>query len=112
MENICKRCGKIYKGGHGSYKELCNPCKVTKQRAELKEKAVQQLGGKCEICGYDKSMRALQFHHIDPTRKDFSISSKGTIKWESIKKEIEKCQLLCANCHTEIHENLDKSRRS
>ena len=62
-------------------------------------------GGKCESCGYDKCMDALHFHHIDPSNKSKE-SRHGLTKLSSIKKimdEAAKCDLICANCHSEIH---------
>jgi hypothetical protein len=64
-------------------------------------------GGKCSICGYSKSLNALHFHHKDTNQKKFNITSAiwGTIKAsdEEIRLEINKCSLVCANCHAEIH---------
>lgn len=72
---------------------------------KTKLKAIEYKGGKCLICGYNKSVRALQFHHINPKEKDFGIS--GTTKsFEKLKPELDKCVLLCANCHAEVHDNL------
>ena len=72
---------------------------------KTKLKAIEYKGGKCIVCGYNKSIRALQFHHLDPTQKDFGIS--GTTKsFEKLKPELDKCVLLCANCHGEVHEGL------
>jgi hypothetical protein len=80
---------------------------VTKRRKKLKEMAIEYKGGKCICCGYNKCPGALEFHHTDPDGKDFSISNKGvTRSWEKIKKEIDKCVLVCANCHREIHAGL------
>ena len=82
---------------------------------ELKIKCILYKGGKCERCGYDKCVRSMHFHHVDPSLKEFSISDrnpntnkKGTKKWESVRSELNKCILLCSNCHFEIHEELDK----
>ena len=65
------------------------------------------LGGKCSHCGYNKCQDALQFHHIDPSTKKFTISDsiwgKGGVTEEEIFEEIKKCDLLCANCHCESH---------
>ena len=70
----------------------------------IKVKAVEYKGGCCEKCGYNKYVGALEFHHLDPTQKDFAIGSKGyTRSWEKVKKELDKCILVCANCHREIH---------
>lgn len=61
-------------------------------------------GGKCMICGYNRCLEALDFHHRDPREKDFGLSDKGiTRSWEKTKKEVDKCVLICANCHREIH---------
>lgn len=74
-------------------------------RRTIKQKAVDYKGGKCELCGYNKTINALEFHHLDPKQKDISISG-GTKSFEKIEKELDKCVLLCANCHREIHANL------
>lgn len=73
----------------------------TKMRKERKQKLVDLLGGKCKYCGYDKYIGSLQFHHLRD--KDFSISYWLLGKWERVLKEIKKCELVCANCHGEIH---------
>lgn len=72
--------------------------------------AVEYKGGRCENCGYDRCLGALEFHHLDPTKKDFNISSKGyTRSWERVREELDKCVMLCANCHREIHVKLAAS---
>jgi hypothetical protein len=77
---------------------------VAKRRKILKEKAIALKGGKCIICGYSKCNAALDFHHIDGKKKDFGISLDGiTRSWQRVQKELEKCILVCANCHREIH---------
>lgn len=79
--------------------------KISQKRLELREKAVSYKGGKCEICKYDKCLAAFDFHHTDPLFKDFNISSKMT-SWSTIKREIDKCVLLCSRCHREVHDGL------
>lgn len=79
--------------------------RVVSWRVKLKEKCVEYKGGKCIICGYNKCISALEFHHIDPSEKDFRISS-GIKRWELVEKEISKCILVCSNCHREIHYGL------
>ena len=74
---------------------------VDKKRWQLKLKAIQYKGGKCEICGYNKCPTSLEFHHVNPKLKEFSISVPHSRSWEKIKNEIDKCQLLCSNCHKE-----------
>jgi len=71
--------------------------------------AVEYKGGCCQVCGYDKYQGALEFHHKDPSEKDFSLSSKGHCKaWVKVKKELDKCVLVCSNCHREIHARIIK----
>lgn len=80
---------------------------VKKRRKKLREMARDYKGGKCQICGYKKCPRALSFHHLDPKKKDFTISAKGlTRSWIKLQEEIDKCILLCANCHMEIHDGI------
>jgi len=77
---------------------------VRRRRKDLRVKAVAHKGGQCEICGYNNCPEALEFHHLDSRHKDFGISQKGyTRSWEKVKAEIEKCVLICANCHRELH---------
>ena len=67
--------------------------------------AIEYKGGKCVKCGYNKCNAALDFHHLDPTQKEFNLGSHGhTRSWERMKVELDKCILLCANCHREIHQ--------
>ena len=77
---------------------------VSERRKKLREMAREYRGGKCMVCGYKRYSGALDFHHVDHTKKDFGLSVRGlTRSWGKIKKEIEKCALVCANCHREIH---------
>lgn len=80
---------------------------VAKRRQKLRQMARDHKGGKCAICGYNKCQRALSFHHRNAKEKGFGISAKGlTRSWQKIKVEIDKCVLLCANCHMEVHDGL------
>jgi DNA replicative helicase MCM subunit Mcm2 (Cdc46/Mcm family) len=80
---------------------------VARRRKILRERAVQYKGGKCIHCGYFRCQAALDFHHIDPTQKEFGISMDGiTRSWERVQKELDKCVLVCSNCHREIHAGL------
>ncbi|MCD6257671.1 HNH endonuclease [Candidatus Aerophobetes bacterium] len=86
---------------------------VRKRRKKIREMAVEYKGGKCEICGYDRCIEALEFHHLDRKNKDFGISNKGyTRSWKKIKEELDKCMLLCANCHREVHAGLQLPRET
>ena len=76
-----------------------------------KYEIIKSRGGKCEICGYDKCEGALQFHHLNPQEKEFTISqvnlNEGEFSFENLLKEVDKCQLLCANCHAEQHYKIE-----
>jgi len=86
---------------------------VTKRRRKLKHLAIQYKGGKCMFCGYSRCSGALDFHHINESDKEFGLSVRGlTRSWIKIKNEIEKCILVCANCHREIHAGLLKMSRT
>lgn len=70
-----------------------------------KYEAIFQRGGKCEKCGYDKNLAALDFHHQNPEEKKFQIDMRkfSNTNLETLKEELDKCILLCANCHREHH---------
>lgn len=77
---------------------------VANRRKKIKAMVVGYKGGQCIICGYKRSVAALDLHHIDPKQKKFGIAGQGlTRSWVSVKKEADKCILLCANCHRELH---------
>jgi hypothetical protein len=71
----------------------------------MKQRAVDHMGGACKACGYDKCIAALEFHHLDPSEKDFAISGKIR-SWTALEVELKKCVMLCANCHREVHAGL------
>ena len=75
-----------------------------------KVKAVLYKGGKCQQCGYDGCYAAFDFHHRDPNEKEFLWSKCRGRAWETIKIELDKCDLLCANCHRERHFNKDTAQ--
>lgn len=79
------------------------------KRDKFKKGCVEYKGGKCEHCGYTKSISALQFHHKDPKEKLYEISREAHRRpWESVKAELDKCLMLCANCHIEEHDKLGR----
>ena len=81
---------------------------VISWRKRTKIKLVEYKGGCCQVCEYNKSIGALEFHHVDPNEKDFTISAKS-YAFERLKKEVDKCVLLCSNCHIEVHEEIKKT---
>lgn len=94
-----------YKRGD-SYRWRCKQCQVDavqKHREKIKQDAILYKNGKCERCGYDKCSDALEFHHLDPSQKDFGIGAGTTKSWKAIQEELDKCIMVCSNCHREIH---------
>jgi len=84
---------------------------VAKRRKTLRLKSIEYLGGKCSVCGYSKYEGALEFHHLDSRSKDFGLSQKGmTRSWKRIQVELNKCILVCANCHRELHGKIAASK--
>ena len=109
---ICPICGKEFQIKDFSqinrkYCFDCNPLgnrSPTPKYKAMKKRIVELMGGKCEKCGYNKCLDALEFHHKDPSQKEFQIcSSGGCASFERTLEEAKKCQLLCANCHREEH---------
>lgn len=96
--------------GHGrKAQNLCKKChnKNTKERGrQNKQIFVDYKGGKCERCGYDRCLNALDFHHINPEEKDPTFEGMRYWSFEKAKKELDKCMLLCSNCHREKHDGL------
>jgi transposase len=103
---VCRHHGltDFWIEGRGSYR--CIKCRgewVARRRRKVKEILVAEAGGACSICGYDRSISALQFHHVDPARKSFSLGQQGmTRSIARMREEASKCVLLCANCHAEV----------
>ena len=89
----CKKCTNEYSA---------------KYNKGLKGKCVEYKGGSCVKCGYNRCLSALQFHNLNPDEKDFTIGDRAygrkiVKKWSVVKQELDKCILVCANCHCEIH---------
>ena len=90
-----------------SYCKKCTCQERIERGRKFKQKCVDYKGGECERCGYNKSNCALDFHHKDPNEKDFGIGKQRRTKFdEKIMAELDKCMLLCANCHREKHAGL------
>lgn len=79
---------------------------VRDYRRNRKKEAVEYKGSKCRLCPYNRCMGAFHFHHLNPKEKDFSINRAGAWAWARIVKELDKCILVCANCHAEIHDGM------
>ena len=82
----------------------CMPDGVQLHRTDFLNKLREKRGGKCVRCGYDTYLGALEFHHLDPSKKDFTLGNADFRLKEAV-EEINKCILICANCHREFHAN-------
>ena len=105
---VCEICSKeyFYFKYSGHTKKVCNSCLSNRYRKERKRVALEYLGGRCVVCGYSRCARALHFHHLDPSLKDFSISGKHCYSWDKIKVELDKCVILCSVCHAEVEDGI------
>lgn len=111
----CKTCNILISSSRTYCSPKCYPkrnrktlpgySKIKKYRHKIKLESVKYKGGSCKICNYSICINALEFHHLDPNEKDFSFS-QGIKSWERVKIELDKCVLLCANCHREVHAGL------
>lgn len=104
MKCAWRRCDRVLAGRQRRFCSLNCKTKffVARRRINLKAMAVGHMGGRCQLCGYDRCFQALTFHHVD--EKSFGIAFKGyTRSWERVKAELENCLLVCANCHAELH---------
>lgn len=111
MTKKCLICGQEFETiKHGEKRKYCFECSpqgksnsITTLRRRAKEIGVQKLGGKCKKCGIDKTY-LLDFHHRNPKEKEGELSdfSKG-YDLDKFFEELDKCDLLCANCHREFH---------
>ncbi len=91
-------------GVNDSYRCLeCRKARVIARRRRIKEILVEEAGGACVLCGYDRYIGALQFHHVDPTTKEFGIALNGAARsLDRARAEARKCVLVCGNCHAEV----------
>jgi transposase len=106
----CKRHGmtEFWLEGRGYYRcKRCRMERVSRRRRKIKLMLVAEAGGRCVLCGYDRCVAALHFHHVDPTTKRFHLSMQGaTRSVAAARAEMSKCVLLCANCHAEVEAGL------
>ena len=107
----CEKCSKTFiPKQYGMTRRYCFECvpdglsNGVDIRRLIKQWALDYKGYKCSRCGYNKCLEALEFHHQDMTQKEFSISDRDIkLDWKNIRQELDKCELVCANCHREIH---------
>jgi hypothetical protein len=114
-EKECARCHKVfpitefYICSDGARHSWCRDCIVKaigERRIVRKKMAIEYLGGKCQKCGYDRNPAALEFHHRDGSEKEETINKLLRGSFKRVMEELDKCDLLCANCHRELHHPL------
>jgi len=122
----CQYCGKIINAKRRYCSAECKNLKLEKEkhikslskikpsinairwRQRIKIKAIEHMGGACKLCGYNKCIRSMNFHHLDPNEKEFGIGNGCCKSWDKVKTELKKCVLLCSNCHNEVHDGVAK----
>ena len=113
-ERTCTRCGEIKeldlfvkhkqcREGRAHYCRSCDSLQTSHLRRETKLKAIKYKGGKCARCNEMYPPAVYDFHHLDATTKDADPGALMGRKWEKVKEELDKCILLCSNCHRMTH---------
>lgn len=109
MSEVALKCARHGRASHvrdarGYFR--CRACRreaVVRRRRRVKQILVEEAGGCCRLCGYDRSVAALEFHHVEPSEKLFGVAQGGMARSiERLRAETRKCVLLCSNCHAEV----------
>jgi predicted HNH restriction endonuclease len=111
-KEYCEKHGHTEFTYSSKYKIKCIKCQSVRKSLRKNRNRQDLLkihGSKCSVCSYDKCSSALQFHHIDPSEKEFEIS-ESAYSLENLIAEAKKCVLLCANCHAEVENEILKSK--
>ena len=97
------------KNGNKGYRDRCSKCaveSVTKKRRKNKREYVEYMGGECWLCTEDEPI-CLEFHHINSNNKSFGVSASGlTRARKTVLEELDKCAMLCANCHRKVERRI------
>lgn len=116
VNTICTRCGRPKEIDGRAECGKCRPKsneKAKRHRADFKRKLVEYMGSKCIDCGLVSEFHAVyDVHHLDPSQKEFYMARAKSVPWDSVKKELENCVLLCAVCHRIRHAKLNQRKDS
>lgn len=106
---VCEICETefIYSREKRTTKHVCRSCMINRHRFKLKAHMIDYKGGACQLCGYADCFRSLDFHHMAPEEKDFSFGGKHSLGWDRLRAELDKCAILCRNCHGEVEEAVE-----
>lgn len=92
---------------HNQRNKRCFRCYFHRRKRRIRQKIEQIVGYSCWICGYDKCKRNIHFHHVNEETKSFGLTARELmLKWDRIWPEMQKCIVLCGNCHGEVHEGI------
>lgn len=105
-QESCKICNR-HIADNSKGRTRCGTCNTNIRRYRIKKKAVDYKGGACHKCNWSGDISGFDFHHLNPDEKDFEINAKNVagMKWDVVKAELDKCELLCALCHRLEHSN-------
>ena len=104
---ICKLCENKFKDYQNKKRNRCGPCNTEMRRYRVRAAAIKYLGGECKRCNWHGDQAALQFHYPNQKKREFPSGNIANKKWDTIKKELKKYILLCANCHTSTHKKIE-----
>lgn len=91
--------------GNQKFKSRCKECHESMERDRFQDRITRFYGKyECQICGYNKCKAAIDFHHIEPSEKEYEVSNMKNYSEAILFAELEKCMIVCANCHREIHD--------
>ena len=105
----CPRHGRVVFHLHAGHRWRCGRCvgeAVTRRHRRVRALLVEEAGGRCVVCAYDRCPSNLHFHHVDPARKSFELNMSQGRSLDAYRREALKCVLVCANCHGEIEARL------
>ena len=110
LQSQCKDCYKGDKSKHYHANKEVYLEVQKKRKRDRKLKAIEYKGNKCYDCGNSFHQSVYEFHHLDPSTKEANPASLKSASWEKFKEELDKCVMLCANCHRMRHwsQNEDK----
>lgn len=124
----CRWAATFLQTGQPEYRSRCIECQrlrykrirlkkqavitvqARRRRRDAKARYIEYLGGQCERCGYNKCQRALTFHHRNRADKELSLSQTLDWSWVKIKAELDKCELVCFNCHMEAEDEYERQK--